>query len=326
MIRRREFIAGLGGTAAAWPVATRAQQRALPVVGFLHLGDPAADADLAAAFRNGLREVGYIEGQNVAIEFRWARYDNSRLVGFIDDLVHRRVAVIAATGDAAARVAAATKTIPIVFTIGFDPVQAGIVADLGRPGANITGITTLNRLIGTKWLGLFHDLLPSATRFAVLTNPNDRGEEPIAENTRSVASAKGWQIQTVEAATIDEIDAAFASLVRQRAEALMIAGTTLFRQRMVKLATLATRHAIPAIYPIPQFAEIGGLISYGTSFADVFRQAGIYVGRILKGATPADLPVLQPTKFEFVINLSTAKALNLSVPPGLLAIADRVIE
>jgi putative ABC transport system substrate-binding protein len=278
MIRRREFIAGLGGTAAAWPVATRAQQRALPVVGFLHLGDPAADADVAAAFRNGLREAGYIEGQNVAIEYQWARTDNSRQAGFIDDLVHRRVAVIAATGDPAARAAAATRTIPIVFTIGFDPIQAGLVASLARPGANITGITTLNRLIGTKWLGLFHDFLPSATRFAVLSNPNDHVEDTIAGHTTPVASAKGWQIETVEASTIDEIDTAFASLVRKRVEALMIAPGALFRQRLVKLATLATRHAIPAIYPIPQFAEAGGLMSYGTSYIDTFRQAGVYVG------------------------------------------------
>jgi putative ABC transport system substrate-binding protein len=197
---------------------------------------------------------------------------------------------------------------------------------LARPGANITGITTLNALIVTKWLGLFHDLLPSATRFAVLTNPNNRDEESIAKDTRPAASAKGWQIETVEASTNDEIDAAFASLVQQRAEALMIIGSALFRQRLVKLATLATRHAIPAIYPIPQFAEAGGLMSYGTSYVDTFRQVGVYVGRILKGIKPADLPVLQPTKFEFVINLSTAKAFNLSIPPGLLAIADRVIE
>jgi putative ABC transport system substrate-binding protein len=323
-IQRREFIVTLGG-AAAWPFAARAQQPAMPVVGFLHLGEPAADADLMTAFRNGLRETGYIEGQNVAIESRWARYDNSRLPGFIDDLVHRGVAVIAATGDAAARVAVATKTIPIVFTIGFDPVQTGIVGSLARPGANITGVTTLNDLIGTKWLGLFHDLLPSATRFAVLRNPNN-GDEAIAENTRPMASAKGWQIETLEASTNDEIDAAFASLVQQRAEALMIAPDALFRQRLVKLATLAARHAIPAIYPIPQFAEAGGLMSYGTNFVDIFRQAGVYVGQILKGAKPGDLPVLQPTKFEFVINLSTAKALGIAFPPGLLAIADRVIE
>jgi putative ABC transport system substrate-binding protein len=275
-------------------------------------------------FRSGLREAGYIEGQNVTIEYAWVRNDNSRLPGLINDLVRRRVAVIAATGDTATRLAAATSTIPIVFTMGGDPVQAGLVASLARPGANITGITTLNSLIGTKWLGLFHDLLPSATRFAVLTDPN--GEESIAENTKAVGAAKGWQIETVEASTIDEIDAAFASLVRQRAEALMIAPGVLFRQRLVKLATLATRHAIPAIYPTPQFAEVGGLMSYGTSYLDIFRQAGVYVGRILKGAKPADLPVLQPTKFEFVINLSTAKALDLTFPRGLLAIADRVIE
>jgi ABC-type uncharacterized transport system substrate-binding protein len=325
-VKRRDFITLLGGAAAAWPLAARAQQSAMPVIGFLHSGDPNVDADLAAVFRNGLREAGYIEGQNVAIEYRWARNDNSKLAGMIDDLVRRRVAVIAATGNPATRAAAATRTIPIVFTIGFDPVKAGIVASLARPGANITGITTLNALIGTKWLGLFHDLLPSATRFAVLRNPNDRDEESIAENIKPMASANGWQIETVEAATNDEIDTAFASLVRQRAEALMIAPGAMFRQRLVKLATLATRHAIPAIYPIPQFAEAGGLMSYGTSFVDIFRQAGVYVGRILKGAKPADLPVLQPTKFEFVINLSTAKALGITFPPGLLAIADRVIE
>ena len=325
-MKRREFITLLGGAAATWPLAARAQQSAMPVIGFLYSGDPNADADLATMFRNGLREAGYVEGQNVAIEYRWARDDNSKLPGMIDDLVRRQVAVIAATGNAATRVAAATRTIPIVFTIGFDPVQAGIVSSLARPGANITGITTLNALIGTKWLGLFHDLLPSATRFAVLTNPNNRDEESIAENIKPAASAKGWQIETVEAATNDEIDTAFASLVRQRTEALMIAPGALFRQRLLKLATLATRHAIPAIYPIPQFAEAGGLMSYGTSYVDIFRQAGVYVGRILKGAKPADLPVLQPTKFEFVINLSTAKALGITFPPGLLAIADRVIE
>ena len=325
-MKRRHFITLLGGAAAAWPLAARAQQPAMPVVGFLHSGDPNVDADLAAVFRNGLREAGYIEGQNVAIEYRWARNNNSKLPELIDDLVRRRVAVIAATGNPATRVAAATKTIPVVFTIGFDPVQAGIVASLARPGANITGITTLNGLIGTKWLGLFHDLLPSATRFAVLINPNHRDEESIAENTKPAASAKGWQIETVEASTNDEIDTAFDSLVRQRTEALMIAPGAMFRQRLLKLATLATRHAIPAIYPIPQFAEAGGLMSYGTSYVDIFRQAGVYVGRILKGAKPADLPVLQPTKFEFVINLSTAKALGITFPPGLLAIADRVIE
>ena len=324
-MRRRQFITLLSG-AVAWPLTAHAQQPALPVVGFLHSGDPNVDADLAAVFRNGLREAGYIEGQNVAIEYRWARNNNSKLPEMIDDLVRRRVAVIAATGNPATRVAAATKTIPVVFTIGFDPVQAGIVASLARPGANITGITTLNGLIGTKWLGLFHDLLPSATRFAVLINPSNRDEESIAENTKPAASAKGWQIETVEASTNDEIDTAFDSLVRQRTEALMIAPGAMFRQRLLKLATLATRHAIPAIYPIPQFAEAGGLMSYGTSFVDIFRQAGVYVGRILKGAKPADLPVLQPTKFEFVINLSTAKALGITFPPGLLAIADRVIE
>jgi putative ABC transport system substrate-binding protein len=325
-IARRSFFVALGGAAVAWPLAAGAQQSALPVVGFLYSGDPNADADLAAAFRNGLGEIGYIEGQNVAIEYRWARNDNVRLPGLMDDLVRRRVAAIAATGNPATRAAAATTAIPIVFTIGFDPVQAGIVASFARPGANITGITSLNSTIGTKWLGLFHDLLPSATHFGALINPNDPNEESIAGNLKPVVSAKGWQFETVEATTSDEIDTAFASLVQQRSEALMIAPGGLFRQRLVKLATLATRHAIPTIYPIPQFAEAGGLMSYGTSYVDIVRQAGVYVGRILKGAKPADLPVLQPTKFEFIINLSTAKAIGLTIPPGLLSIADRVIE
>jgi putative tryptophan/tyrosine transport system substrate-binding protein len=274
-IRRREVIAGLGG-AAAWPLAARAQQRPLPVIGFLYSGDPTGDADLAAAFRDGLGEAGYIEGQNVAIEYRWARYDNGRLPGLIDDLTHRRVAVIAALGDAAARVAAAIKTIPIVFSSGRDPVQDGFVASLNRPGGNHTGITTLNNLIGTKWLGLLHNLLPSATRFAVLINPDDPSD--VAENITPAASARGWQIETLEATTIDEIDTAFASLVQHRVEALMITPDPLFRQRMVKLATLATRHAIPAIYPIPQFAEAGGLMSYGTSFVEtIAKPASMWV-------------------------------------------------
>jgi putative ABC transport system substrate-binding protein len=206
-MRRRDLITLIGGAAAAWPLAARAQQPAPPIVGFLYTGDPNADADLAAAIRNGLREAGYIEGQNVAIEYRWARYDNSQLPEMIDDLVRRRVAVIAVIGPAT-RVAAATRTIPVVFAVGFDPVEAGIVASLARPGANITGITTLNNLIGTKWLGLFHDLLPSATRFGVLINPNYRDEISIAENIKPVVSANGWQIETVEAATNDEIDTA----------------------------------------------------------------------------------------------------------------------
>jgi putative ABC transport system substrate-binding protein len=323
-MRRRDFIS-LAGGAAAWPLPTRAQRpAALPVVGFLNHGDP--DADLAAAFRNGLGETGYIEGQHVAIEYRWARNDITRLPELIDDLIRRRVAAIAATGNTVSSVAVATATIPIVFTIGGDPVKAGVVASLARPGGNITGITTLNSVIGTKWLGLFHDLLPHAARFAMLTNPNDLNEESIVEDIKPTAATKGWHVEILEARTSEEIDAAFAGMVRQRAEALMIAPGAVFRQRLVKLATLATRHAIPAIYPIPQFAEVGGLMSYGTNYVDIYRQAGIYVGRILKGAKPAELPVLQPTKFEFVINLSTAKAFDLTVPPGLLAIVDRVIE
>jgi ABC-type uncharacterized transport system substrate-binding protein len=325
-LRRREFMAALGGAAIS-PRSVRAQRPgALPVVGFLYSGDPNADADLASAFRNGLGEAGYIDGQNVAIEHRWARNNSAKLPGLIDDLIRRRVAVIAANGNPASRAAVATATMPIVFAVGFDPVEAGLVASLARPGAHITGITSLNQLIGTKWLGLFHDLLPSATRFAVLINPGEASDESIVEKMKPAAAVNGWQIETLAAATIGDIDVAFTRLVQQRAEALMIAPGALFRQRLVKLATLAARHAIPAIYPLPQFTEVGGLMSYGTNWVDVCRQAGGYVGRILKGAKPAELPVLQPTKFEFVINLSTAKALDLTIPPGLLAIVDRVIE
>jgi len=323
-MRRRDFMKVIAGTAAAWPLAARAQQP-LPVIGFLGSGSPEADADLIVAFRKGLGETGYVEGQNVAVEYRWARNDYSTLPGLVDDLVRRRVAVIAAAGNQPSRTAVAGATVPIVFTIAFDPVQAGLVASLNRPGGNVTGITTLNSELGTKWLGLFHDLLPTATRFGVLTNIDDPSENFVG-NVKSAALTMGWQIEPFDVNTNDEIDSAFATLVRARTEALLIAPGGFVRQHIAKLATLTTRHAIPAIYPIPQFAEAGGLMSYGTNYVDIFRQAGVYVGSILKGAKPADLPVLQPTKFKFVINLTTAKALGITFPPGLLAIADEVIE
>jgi putative tryptophan/tyrosine transport system substrate-binding protein len=322
-MRRRDFIKSITGSAVAWPHAAHAQQAAVPVVGFVYPGTSESDADIAAAFRKGLGETGYIDGANVAVEYRWAGNDTGKLPTLVEDLVHRQVAVIATGGNSASIVAAAVKTIPVVFAIGFDPVQSGIVSSLSRPSANATGITTLNTELGAKWLGLFHDLLPNATRFAVLSNPDDVA---FAANATPAALARGWQIEILYANTDDEIDKAFASLVEKRIEALMIVPGGLFRRRLVKLATLATRQAIPAIYPIPQFAEAGGLMSYGTNFVDIFRQAGVYVGRILKGAKPADLPVLQPTKFEFVVNLSTAKALGITFPSGLLAIVDRVIE
>jgi len=321
-MKRREVIALMGGAAAAWPLAAWAQQAELPKVGFVY-NDREADADLVAAFRRGLGETGYLDGQNVTVEYHWSA-DKGELSNLIADLINRKVAIIAATGNAAT-VAAKTAAIPVVFNTSGDPVEEGLVASLSRPGGNITGLTTMNSQLGTKWLGLFHDLLPAATRFAVLADPNSSAD-PFDRQMKAAASAKGWQIEKLEASTIDEIDTAFAGLVQQQTDALMIAPGGMFRRHLVKLATLATRHGIPAVYPIPQFAEVGGLMSYGTNFVDTFRQVGIYVGRILKGAKPAELPVLQPTKFEFVLNLSTAKALGLSIPSGLLAIVDKVIE
>jgi len=326
-MRRREFIRLIGGAAAAWPLSARAQQPTTPVIGVLFGGSPDSGANLLSEFRKGLSEIGYIEGQNVAIEYRFARDNIEILPELAADLVRRRVAVIASLGNlSGTRAIAATSMIPIVFNLGFDPVQAGLVASLARPGGNVTGITTMNAELGPKWLGLFHDLLPSATRFAVLINSNDPTQDTFTEGLKATALAKGWQIEILDAHTDSEIDTAFASYVQKRAEALLIAPGQLFLERRVQLATLATRHAVPAIYAIPDFAEAGGLMSYGSSYADTFRQAGIYVGSILKGAKPADLPVLQPTKFKFVVNLTTAKALGITSPPGLLAIADEVIE
>jgi len=323
-MKRRTFIRLLGGAAAAWPLAAHAQQPGMPVVGFLNNGKPELSANQVKALRAGLGETGYIEGQNVAIEYRWARNDLERLPELAIDLIRGRVAVIATNANM--RAIAATTTIPIVFNIGIDPVQAGLVASLARPGGNVTGITTLNAELGAKWLGLFHDLLPNATRFAVLVNPNDLTQTPFAGNAKTVALAKGWQIEILEASTDGEIDTAFASIAQKRAEALLIAPGALFLERRLQLAALALRHVVPAVYAIPAFPEAGGLMSYGSDYIDTFRQVGVYVGRILKGERPSDLPVLQPTKFEFVINLTTAKVLGLSFPPGLLAIADRVIE
>ena len=243
-------------------------------------------------------------------------------------MVRRRVTVIASLGNISGirAAAAATSTIPVVFSTGGDPVKDGLVASLARPGGNVTGVTTLNGQLGATWLGLFHDLLPSATRFAVLANPNDPTQDTFTEGVQAAGLAKGWRIEILDASTGGEIDTAFANLVQKRAEALLIAPGALFLERRVQLATLAARHAVPAIYAIPDFAEAGGLMSYGSSYADTFRQVGVYVGRILKGTKPADLPVLQPAKFEFVINLQTAKLLGLTIPETLLATADEVIQ
>jgi len=326
-LRRREFITLLGGVAAAWPLAARAQQPKLPTVGYLYVASPEAHAGRVEAFRKGLSEAGYVEGRDVAIEYRWAHNEPVRLPGLVADLVNRPVAVIAAADLPSALAAkVASTTIPIVFETAADPVQVGLVASLNRPDANVTGVTNTGGGLGAKRLGLLHELLPGAARFAALVNPNNPVlAEAWIEDTRAAAAAIGVQLEILRASTHREIDAAFTSAQKQ-IDALAVMGDNLFSTRRVQFATQAARHAVPTIYSNREYAEVGGLMSYGTNILDAYRQAGIYVGRILKGEKPANMPVLQPTKFEFVINLQTAKALDLTVPPTLLATADEVIE
>ena len=327
-MRRREFITLLGGAASAWSLVARAQQPAMPVIGYLYTGAPDTGASYAAAVRKGLSESGFAEGQNVAIEYRWAHNDPARLPELAAELVRRRVVVIVAPGSSAGVLAAkaATATIPIVFRAAGDPVQLGFVASLNRPGGNVTGIATMTVETGTKRVGLLHELLPGATRFAALINPNDPNTEPLSKDLQAAAAAIGRQIELSPASNIREIDAMFAGLVQKRPDALLVVPQGLFINRRVQIVTLATRHALPAIYPTRDFAEIGGLMSYGSNPAEQFRQAGVYAGRILKGENPADMPVLQAAKFEFVINIHAAKLLGLEVPATLLARADEVIE
>jgi putative ABC transport system substrate-binding protein len=331
-IRRREFITLLGGaaavSAASLPSAARAQQRAVPVVGYLANGSPEATAHLVAAFRKGLSETGYVEGQNVAIEFRWTHNDDNRLPELAADLVRRQVAVIAAAGSIAAALAAkaATATIPIVFGAGADPVQTGLVASLNRPGGNVTGVSTMNNELVGKRLGLLHELVPGAARFGALVNPNNPNSESMIMDARAAAAAIGRQVEVLSVGTNREIDAAFASLIQKRIDALLVAPDPLFVNRRVQLQSLATRHAVPAIFALRENVEAGGLMSYGSSLPDLFRQTGIYVGRVLKGEKPADLPVMRAVRFELVVNLQTAKLLGIEVPPTLLATADEVIE
>ena len=328
-MRRREFITVLGGTAATWPLAARAQQPAIPVVGFINAGTADASTGRIAAFRKGLSEAGYAEGQNVTVEYHWLEGHYDRLPAVVTDLAQRRVAVIATPGSVEAALAAktATTTIPIVFGVPEDPVVLGIVASLARPGGNATGVSFFAFEIDAKRFGLMHELLPKATRFAVLVNPaNATPTEYTSKAIKEAARGLGLDALLFNASTRAEIDAAFAAFGRERADALFIAGDAFFYSRSVQLATLAVRDRLPASYPSREMVEAGLLMSYGAILADVFRQVGIYTGSILKGAKPADLPVLQPTKFEFVINLQTAPSLNLDIPPILLARADEVIE
>ncbi len=325
-LRRREVIALLGGT-AAWPFAARAQQ-ATPVVGFLHPGSPETTAHIIMPFREGLRENGYVEGRNLSIEFRWAHDDNKQLPGLAADLVRRQVAVIAtpASTPAALAAKAATTTIPIVFQVAGDPIQSGLVASLNRPGGNITGLTSLSIELAGKRLAIMHELVPGSAPFAVLVNPNNQNTEPLIADIQAAATAIARPIEVVAATTNREIDLAFARLAQKRIAALLVTNDALFVTRRVQVVALAIRHTIPALFYVREWAVAGGFMSYGTNLADQHRQVGVYAGRILRGEKPADLPVMQASKFELVINLQIARILGIDVPTTLLARADEVIE
>jgi putative ABC transport system substrate-binding protein len=327
-LKRREFVTLLGGAAVAWPVVAHAQPQPMPVVGLLLQGSPESMEEPMSAFRKGLGETGFLDGRNVVFESRWAHNDMSRLPGLVADLVQRRVSVIAAPGATQAVLAAkaATATIPIVFSTSGDPVQIGIVASLNRPGGNVTGISYMNAELGGKRVSLLRELVSKAKRFGVLSWLGEPTSKAAVTSIQEAGAATGLQIEPLDYHDSRDIDAAFASLQQKRIEALLVNPSTLLLSRRVQILTLAARHAVPVIYPARFWATAGGLMSYGSSFADQFRQAGIYTGRVLKGAKPADLPILRATKFEFVINMQTANALGIDIPPTLLALADEVIE
>jgi putative ABC transport system substrate-binding protein len=328
-MRRRQFMTLLGGAAVVWPRSARAQQQpAMPVIGFLNGGSTDGYAPMVAAFRQGLKETSYIEGQNVAIEFRWAGGQYDRVPAMVAELVRRQVAVIVANTPGAPEVKAATTTIPIVFLTGNDPVQIGLVATLNRPGGNVTGVTTLNVEVAPKRLELLHELIPAATVVALLVNPTSPTSlaETTTRDTQGAARTLGIELHVLHASTEPDFDTAFATLAQRRAGALVIGPDPFFNSEIEQLAALALRHAVPTIYESREFAAAGGLMSYGGSLTDLYRQAGIYTGRILKGAKPADLPVQQSTKVELFLNLKTAKAFGLTFPLSLLGRADEVIE
>ena len=326
-MRRRDFITLLGGAAAAWPLAARAQQPAMPVIGFLSALLQATTAPDTATVRLSLAEAGYVEGRNLGVEHRFAEGQYDRLPTLASELLRRQVAVIVAMGTPAALAAkAATASLPIVFSVTEDPVNLGLVASIARPGGNATGVSFQLSELAPKQLGLLRELLPAASRFGLLVNPKNENAETITRDLKAAAAKISVEISVVQASNSREIEAAFAALVRDKVDALVIGTDPFFYSRRVQLTTLATRHALPAVYNLRGYTEAGGLMSYGTSITEAYRQVGVYTGRILKGEKPTDLPVVQSTKFDFIINLPTARALGLDVPPMLLARADEVIE